>query len=34
MTRDLVTDADIASFERDGVACLRQVFSERWVELL
>jgi hypothetical protein len=29
-----VTEADVATYERDGVVCLRRVFAPRWIELL
>lgn len=30
----LVTEAEVAQFERDGVICLRQLFNEEWLGLL
>src|ERR1700730_2527352 len=32
--RSLVSDENIATYQRDGVVCLRQVLSGKWLSLL
>src|ERR1700730_15081906 len=32
--RSLVSDENIATYQRDGVVCLRQVLSAEWLSLL
>ncbi len=34
MVQPVVTDTDIETFQRDGVACIRQAFDETWIERL
>ena len=30
----MITDTDVAAYDRDGVVCLRQAFDPAWVERL
>lgn len=34
MTRELVTDNDIRTYETDGIVCVRGAFGREWIELL